>query len=61
VKKNILIVCGLMVMTGLTFVGCNGKGLNRFCFPASELLKGGSLVLEMGDTPDKNWGVVIGD
>lgn len=39
----------------------NGKVLNTFYFPASELLKGGSLVLEMGDTPDKNWGMVIDD
>lgn len=39
----------------------NGKALNRFYFPASELLKGGSLVLGMGDTPDKNWEIVIDD
>jgi predicted alpha-1,2-mannosidase len=36
----------------------NGKKLDRFHFPASELLKGGSLILEMGDTPNKNWGVL---
>jgi putative alpha-1,2-mannosidase len=35
----------------------NGKALSAFYFPASELLKGGSLVLEMGDTPNKAWGV----
>lgn len=35
----------------------NGKRLNDFKFPASELLKGGSLVLEMGDKPNKNWGL----
>jgi predicted alpha-1,2-mannosidase len=35
----------------------NGKTLNSFYFPASELLKGGSLVLKMGPTPNKNWGV----
>jgi predicted alpha-1,2-mannosidase len=29
----------------------NGKPLNSFKFPASELLKGGKLILEMGDTP----------
>ena len=29
----------------------NGKPLNDFRFPAAELLKGGSLVLEMGPTP----------
>ncbi|MDR0506957.1 MAG: GH92 family glycosyl hydrolase [Dysgonamonadaceae bacterium] len=34
----------------------NDKELKSFRFPASELLKGGSLVLEMGDTPNKNWG-----
>lgn len=35
----------------------NGKALNSFLFPASELLKGGQLELEMGDQPNKNWGV----
>ena len=35
----------------------NGKPLNSFMFPASELLKGGELVLEMGPEPDKDWGV----
>jgi len=35
----------------------NGKTLNSFSFPASELLKGGSLILEMGSTPNKNWGL----
>lgn len=35
----------------------NGKPLNSFKFPASELLKGGTLVLEMGDKPNKKWGV----
>ena len=35
----------------------NGKPLDVFYFPASELLKGGSLVLEMGATPNKNWGI----
>lgn len=34
----------------------NGKILNTFHFPASELLKGGTLVLEMGDKPNINWG-----
>ena len=34
----------------------NGKELHSFQFPASELLKGGRLELEMGATPDKNWG-----
>ncbi len=35
----------------------NGKELTSFKFPASELLKGGSLVLEMGSEPNKNWGI----
>jgi len=35
----------------------NGKTLNSFKFPASELLKGGSLILEMGAEPNKNWGI----
>ncbi|TYP94695.1 putative alpha-1,2-mannosidase [Sphingobacterium allocomposti] len=34
----------------------NGKPLYDFKFPASELLKGGSLVLEMGPEPNKHWG-----
>jgi len=35
----------------------NGKSLNNFWFPAEELLKGGKLILTMGDTPNKSWGV----
>jgi predicted alpha-1,2-mannosidase len=35
----------------------NDKELKSFRFPASELLKGGSLILQMGDKPNKNWGV----
>ena len=35
----------------------NGKKLEHFWFPASELLKGGSLILEMGPEPNKNWGL----
>ncbi|QNK61068.1 glycoside hydrolase family 92 protein [Pedobacter sp. PAMC26386] len=35
----------------------NGHTLNSFNFPASELLKGGSLVLEMGPEPNKSWGI----
>lgn len=31
----------------------NGKPLQNFYFPASELLKGGTLILEMGDKPNK--------
>ena len=35
----------------------NGKHLNSFYFPASELLKGGRLILEMGEEPNKIWGL----
>ena len=35
----------------------NGKKLESFCFPASELLKGGDLILEMGEKPNTNWGI----
>lgn len=35
----------------------NGKVLQDFKFPASELLKGGSLILEMGSEPNKKWGM----
>jgi predicted alpha-1,2-mannosidase len=35
----------------------NGKPLNSFRFPANELLQGGSLILEMGDQPNENWGI----
>jgi len=35
----------------------NGKPLQSFKFPASELLKGGKLILEMGEKPNKNWGI----
>ncbi|WP_462317949.1 GH92 family glycosyl hydrolase, partial [Marinilabilia sp.] len=34
----------------------NGESLNRFQFPASELLKGGILKLEMGPEPNREWG-----
>ncbi|WP_246229254.1 GH92 family glycosyl hydrolase [Sphingobacterium shayense] len=34
----------------------NGKPLTDFKFPASEALKGGTLVLEMGPEPNKFWG-----
>ena len=34
----------------------NGLELNTFWFSASELLKGGSLVLDMGPEPNMNWG-----
>jgi predicted alpha-1,2-mannosidase len=35
----------------------NGKELKSFRFPVSELLKGGSLILQMGDKPNENWGI----
>ncbi|HTN38775.1 MAG TPA: GH92 family glycosyl hydrolase [Arachidicoccus sp.] len=35
----------------------NGKALHNFYFSASELLKGGSLVLQMGPKPNEQWGV----
>lgn len=35
----------------------NGRALNSFKFPAAELLKGGSLELEMGSEPNEQWGV----
>jgi predicted alpha-1,2-mannosidase len=34
----------------------NGRELNSFWFPADELLKGGRLILEMGDKPNTHWG-----
>ncbi|KPK39826.1 MAG: hypothetical protein AMJ65_11105 [Phycisphaerae bacterium SG8_4] len=34
----------------------NGKKLETFRFPASELLKGGELILEMGPEPNTEWG-----
>ncbi|NOR76795.1 MAG: hypothetical protein GQ525_16755, partial [Draconibacterium sp.] len=35
----------------------NGKPLTDFKFSASELLKGGKLVLQMGSEPNINWGI----
>ena len=35
----------------------NGKKLNNFWFPASELLKGGKLELIMGPEPNVDWGL----
>ncbi|TLV03909.1 GH92 family glycosyl hydrolase [Dyadobacter luticola] len=35
----------------------NGQPLKNFWFQASELLKGGSLVLEMGPQPNMAWGI----
>ncbi|MGM9475956.1 GH92 family glycosyl hydrolase [Pedobacter sp. GSP4] len=34
----------------------NGKKLDQFWFKSAELLKGGTLVLEMGDKPNTAWG-----
>jgi len=39
----------------------NGKPLSSFKFPASELLKGGRLTLEMSDKPNKHWGIEAGE
>ncbi len=39
----------------------NGKELKTFWFPASELLKGGSLILVMGDKPNTSWGIGLPD
>ena len=36
----------------------NGNELNSFCFRTSELLKGGSLLLEMGPEPVTSWGIL---
>jgi putative alpha-1,2-mannosidase len=36
----------------------NGRILNSSIFPASELLKGGELILEMGPEPNVSWGLV---
>lgn len=35
----------------------NGKPLDSFSFPAEEMLRGGSLILEMGPQPNTGWGV----
>lgn len=35
----------------------NGKTLNSFKFPVKELLKGGSLILYMGNKPNEKWGL----
>jgi predicted alpha-1,2-mannosidase len=39
----------------------NGKPLNKTWFYHNELINGGSLILEMGATPNKNWGSNIED
>ena len=45
-KKNVYVQSAIL----------NGKVLETFHFPASELLQGGELILEMGPEPNKNWG-----
>lgn len=45
-KKNVYVQSAIL----------NGKILETFHFPASELLQGGELILEMGPEPNKNWG-----
>ena len=35
----------------------NGEELSTFWFPARELLQGGTLILEMGPEPNKQWGL----
>ncbi len=35
----------------------NGRELKDFKFPASELLQGGELIIEMGPTPNTKWGI----
>jgi putative alpha-1,2-mannosidase len=35
----------------------NGRQLQNFWFPASELLQGGQLILEMGPAPNQAWGL----
>lgn len=35
----------------------NGRPLRSFRFPASELLRGGELVVEMGPEPNRQWGL----
>ena len=36
----------------------NGRELQDFKFPASELLQGGKLELQMGPQPNPDWGIV---
>lgn len=38
-------------------VELNGKTINTFRIPQSELLRGGNMVIEMGAEPNKGWGV----
>lgn len=38
-------------------VTLNGKPLDSFKFPHSELAKGGKLIIELGAQPNKSWGI----
>ncbi len=38
-------------------VQLNGKPVNNFLIPQAEVLKGGRLVIEMGNEPNKKWGI----
>lgn len=38
-------------------VTLNGKPVHGFLIPQKEVLKGGNMVITMGDTPNKEWGV----
>ena len=39
----------------------NGKPLNQPWFQHSDIVNGGTLTLEMGDEPNKNWGSSVED
>lgn len=38
-------------------VRLNGKPITGFKIPQREVLKGGHLLIQMGDTPNKDWGI----
>lgn len=38
-------------------VQLNGKSVSGFLIPQAEVLKGGKMVIEMGSSPNKNWGI----
>ena len=38
-------------------VRLNGQPLETYHFPHSELIKGGTLEIELGSQPNKKWGV----
>jgi putative alpha-1,2-mannosidase len=39
----------------------NGKPLNKPWFSHAEIASGGTLILEMGNKPNRNWGSTPGD